>query len=129
MGDGKKLQKIIKEKGINVRQLSIRTGIPATTLYSAIQRDQKIRLDYALRIAYSLEIDPSIICPEATGFENDLPQFILSPQTRQFITSLDETDQKQLEQFLYGYYMLNDDGREQVSVLLKCMVKQAQNKI
>lgn len=129
MGDGKKLQKIIKEKGINVRQLSIRTGIPATTLYSAIQRDQKIRLDYALRIAYSLEIDPSIICPEAIGFENDLPQFILSLQTRQFITSLDETDQKQLEQFLYGYYMLNDDGREQVSVLLKCMVKQAQNKI
>lgn len=43
--------------------------------------------------------------------------------------NFDESDQEQLEQFLYGYYMLDDDGREQVSVLLKCMVKQAKNRI
>lgn len=43
--------------------------------------------------------------------------------------ALSEADQEQFMQFLYGYYMLDDDGREQVSVLLKCMVKQAKNRI
>ncbi|MCM1551458.1 MAG: XRE family transcriptional regulator [Butyrivibrio sp.] len=136
MGDGKKLKEIIKEKGTNVKQLSVRTGIPATTLYSAIQRDQKIRFDYALRIANCLEIDPIVICSEAIVFENDMPSLILSEQQNFYyrrlkglMESLDEPDQEQLEQFLYGYYMLDDDGREQVSVLLKCMIKQAKNRI
>lgn len=136
MGDGKKLKEIIKEKDVNVRQLSVRTGIPATTLYSAIQRDQKIRLDYALRLANCLEINPTVICSEAARFENDMPSLILSEQQNFYyrrlkglMENLDESDQEQLEQFLYGYYMLDDEGREQVSVLLKCMVKQAKNRI
>lgn len=107
MGDGKKLKEIIKEKDVNVRQLSVRTGIPATTLYSAIQRDQKIRLDYALRIANCLEINPTVICSEAARFENDMPSLILSEQQNFYyrrlkglIGTFNEADQEQFGQFI-----------------------------
>lgn len=136
MGAGKKLKKMLNSKHTNVRRIAKATGISATTIYSIIQRDSNIRLDYALRIANCLEINPTTICPEAAEFENDMPSLILSEQQNFYyrrlkglMENLDESDQEQLEQFLYGYYMLDNDGREQVSVLLKCMVKQAKNRI
>lgn len=136
MGAGKILKEMLDSKHTNVRWIAKATGISATTIYSIIQRDSNIRLDYALRIANSLEINPVVICPEAARFENDMPSLILSEQQNFYyrrlkglIGTFNEADQEQLEQFLYGYYMLDDDGREQVSVLLKCMVKQTKNRI
>ena len=57
MGDGKKLKEIIDKRGINVRELSRRTGINHSSLYTLINRDSNLRFDYALRIANELEID------------------------------------------------------------------------
>lgn len=39
MGLGKRIAEVLKEKGITVSELSKRTDIPATTLYSLIKRD------------------------------------------------------------------------------------------
>ena len=57
MGDGKKLKEIIDKRGINVRELSRRTGINHSSLYTLINRDSNLRFDYALRIANELDID------------------------------------------------------------------------
>lgn len=60
--------------------------------------------------------------------ENDVVNFYYG-RLKGLMEILDESDQELFMQFLYDYYMLDDDGREQVSVLLKCMVKQAKNRI
>lgn len=41
MGIGKNIKDILNEKGMTVVDLSERTGIPSTTLYSLIKRDSK----------------------------------------------------------------------------------------
>lgn len=57
MGDGKKLKEYVKSKGTNVRRIAKATGIPATTLYSIIQKDSNIRIEYALPLASALGVD------------------------------------------------------------------------
>ena len=39
MGFGKKLKQLLDEKSVSVADLSRKTGIPRTTLYSIISRD------------------------------------------------------------------------------------------
>ena len=43
MGYGANLKKILDEKGITIKDLSRKTGIAATTLYSLVQRDASVR--------------------------------------------------------------------------------------
>ena len=62
MGYGKELKKCLDERGICVMELSRRTSISQTTLYSAIKRDSSVRYDYALKIADEIDIDPHRIC-------------------------------------------------------------------
>lgn len=62
MGDGKKLKEYIDKNGTNVRKIAKETGISATTLYTIIQRDSNIRLDFALRLANALDIEVNEIC-------------------------------------------------------------------
>lgn len=69
MGDGKKLKEILDSKNTNVRQIAKATGISATTLYSIIQKDSDIRLDFALRLANELEIDANEICSKRYLFD------------------------------------------------------------
>lgn len=62
MGDGINLKEALESKGTNVRKIAKATGISPTTLYSIIQKDSKIRFDFALRLANELEIDVNKIC-------------------------------------------------------------------
>lgn len=62
MGDGKRLQECIKTKGTNVRRIAKAAGVPATTLYSIIQKDSSIRFALALKLANELDIDVNEIC-------------------------------------------------------------------
>lgn len=62
MGDGKKLKECLKNKGTNVRRIAKAAGIPATTLYSIIQKDSNIRIEYALLLASALGVDIHEIC-------------------------------------------------------------------
>lgn len=73
MSDGARLKKILEEKGTNVRQISKKTGISPSTLYSIIQKDTHIRFDNALRIANVLDIDVSEIC-SAVPFSGEMTE-------------------------------------------------------
>lgn len=78
MGDGKKLKKIIDEKGTNVRKLAKASGINASTIYAIIQKDSNIRFDYALRLANELDIDVNEIC-SASPFSGELKEEEIYP--------------------------------------------------
>ena len=56
MGDGKKLQEILKDRSVSVAKLSKDTGISTNTLYALIKRDSKINNVTANKIAASLNM-------------------------------------------------------------------------
>lgn len=112
MGDGKKLKTVLDEKGKNVRWISRKTGISPTTIYSIIQRDTDIRLDFALRIARVLEIDVSEICSdtywkEKMGINNDEDV---------------KADTENVIEHLSNYYQLTDEGRRDVDDFIKALL-------
>lgn len=133
MGDGQRLKQILKEKNTNVRQVSVQTGISATTLYSAIQNDSSIRFDNALRLANVLGVDPMDICA-AAPFSEELSAEDLYPTVKDPKGKLDKMRVKGYTQYsllplmeLYGktgisdvdkmltyFYMLNDESRKEV---------------
>ena len=59
---GKNLKEAIRARNLSVYKLSRMIGIPATTLYSGIQRNNGVRYDRALIIADALSIRPEEIC-------------------------------------------------------------------
>lgn len=112
MGDGKKLKAVLDRKGKNVRWIANETAISPTTLYSIIQRDTDIRLDFALRIARVLEIDVSEICSDK----------YLSEKT--FINDeiAVKADTEKIIEHLSNYYQLTDDGRRDVDDFIKALL-------
>jgi len=125
MGNGKRLQEILADKKIKVRQLASRTGIAPTTLYSIIQRDGSIRLDYAVKIADVLNIEHTEICNDTSK----LPELPLKPQSElnNIIDTLSPKELTVLDKLLTDFYSLDDNGREQILAMVTCMKKQ-QNK-
>lgn len=64
---GATLKKLLEEQGLNVNELSRRSGVPAQTLYSMIRRDSmKIDLDALLSICRALEVPMEVFC-EGSG--------------------------------------------------------------
>ena len=59
---GKNLKSAIKARNLSVPRLSRMTGIPMTTLYSGISRNNGVRYDHALIISDILRICPEEIC-------------------------------------------------------------------
>ena len=54
---GEKLEQLLAEKNIKITELSKQTGIPASTLYSAIQRNsEKISLESIRKVCKALDI-------------------------------------------------------------------------
>ncbi len=65
MSLGSKIEKLLKEKDINVNELSNRIEIPATTLYSMIKRDsKKADIEVLIRIAKELNVTVDEIISE-----------------------------------------------------------------
>lgn len=55
MGYGGRLKKILKENKVTVKEVSRYTGIPATTLYSIIKRDNEhVSVDYTIEISKAI---------------------------------------------------------------------------
>ena len=79
MGDGQKLKQLIEQRNTNVRQVAKATGISATTLYTIIQKDSNIRLDFALKLANELEIDVNDIC-SLVPFSGELKEDEIYPE-------------------------------------------------
>lgn len=126
-----RLAEILKEKGLNIRKLSILTGIGPSTLYSIMDRDTKIRYDYAIKIAKVLDVSACEICEEAKVFENvhtDENSMFLSPNINKIVNNASESEMKQIIELLENYYMLNDDAREQIFEQIKLMKKQQNRK-
>ncbi len=96
MGDGKKLKELIERKRTNVRRIAKATGIPATTLYSIIQKDSGIRLDMALKLAVELGIDVNEICSDTISDVADL---------------------------LISFYQLDDEARKEILEMMKIKMK------
>lgn len=133
MGDGKNLQESIKNKGTNVCRVAKAAGIPATTLYSIIQKDSCIRLDLALRLANELEIDVKEIC--STGLLLDkCPQMphewkdvLDSSNVRNYFTDsiyphlhlFGQDSIQDVTNLLISFYQLDDEARREVLEMMK----------
>ncbi|MCM1061963.1 MAG: helix-turn-helix transcriptional regulator [Eubacterium sp.] len=99
MGIGKKLSDKINQKGLTKKQVAEAAQVPATTLYSIIQRDNtKVEIDAFLRICDVLGCAPE-------DFANDIPKNIT--QNSDILTS----DEKKL---LDTYRNFNDEGKEKL---------------
>lgn len=53
---GTNLKEILKENNLSVAELSRKTGVPPTTLYSTIARDTAMSYEHALRISKYLNL-------------------------------------------------------------------------
>ncbi len=62
MDRGMYLKELIKKKHTNVRELAKNAGIPATTLYSIIDRGSGIRYDTAIALGNVLGVPPETLC-------------------------------------------------------------------
>ena len=72
MGFGKKLKQLLDEKSVSVADLSRKTGIPRTTLYSIISRDSTPKPGDVLAISNALNIDISEFEMNETVYINNL---------------------------------------------------------
>ena len=71
MGMGKILSETLTEKGIKVSELSNKTGIPRTTLYSIIQRDSlKIDPNHLTTICNVLNVPVGLFISPPTSFDS-----------------------------------------------------------
>lgn len=97
MGIGKKLSDKIEQRGLTKKQVAEAAQVPATTLYSIIQRDNtKVEIDAFLRICDVLGCAPE-------DFASDVPKII--PPSNPILTS----DEKILIDMYRGF---NDEGKE-----------------
>jgi len=131
MGDGEKLKKLLTEKGMTVVELSKRSKIAKTTLYSIISHNSNIRYDFALRIANALNIDVSEICntdnlyitadtlpqPPETKTEKGemkLKKHWAKYRTGDIIALFKQKELPVIDKLLSDYYVLNDKGRKEL---------------
>lgn len=142
MGDGKRLKEILDQKGINIRTLGKLTGIPASTIYTLVQRDSNLRFDYALRIANELEIDPTEIC-SASPFSGELKEDDVYLTIKDSKGVLDKSRVKtylkgsllplmelygkvgilDVDQLLTDFYQLDDESRKEIIDIIKLKLK------
>ena len=64
MGDGANLKKVLDIQGRNTRELSKKTGVTASTLYTIVKRDAGINVELAMKLAEELNISPTVICED-----------------------------------------------------------------
>ena len=96
-----------------------------------MKRGTKIRYDYATVIAKVLDISAIEICEEASLFK-DIPDtdslIFLPANIKKIIYNASEREMEQIIEFLENYYLLDDDGREQIQALINVMIKQQNRK-
>lgn len=124
---GEELKDFIKASGYSVKAVADKANIPPTTLYSILERNGNMRFDHAMRIASVLNLPVYQLCddvPDNAG-AYQYPDN-LSPRTTEMILEhvKSESDLRELENFLESFYMLTDEGREQIVHLCEYMTKQ-----
>ena len=136
MGYGANLKKILDEKGITIKDLSRKTGIAATTLYSIVQRDASVRYDSAIKIAGILDIPINAICKD-NPYDNDetLPamkvsfgtseskakQSYISYRTSEIIKKFDYQELPMVDQLIADLYVLDNRARKDLFAYVKTL--------
>ena len=141
MGDGKKLRETLHQKNMTVRRLSEITGIKKTTLYSIIQKDSRIKLDYAIVIANVLDLEASDISSYEllnsnydedieTIIPKDLNDAVFNSRAREYIKDslcnlvkqYGPEHMKEMDGLIRAYYQLDDEGREVLEGVIKLLL-------
>lgn len=136
MGYGANLKKILDEKGITIKELSRKTGIAATTLYSIVQRDTSVRYDSALKIAGILDIPVNAICkdnpfddveslpelkPALGATDAKAKQSYISYRTSEIIKKFDYRELPMVDQLIADLYVLDDRARKDLFNYVKTL--------
>ena len=68
MGIGSKLNELMKKRGTNANELAQKIGVPPTTIYSMIKRDnKKADIDVLLKIARELGVSAEYFSEESVS--------------------------------------------------------------
>ena len=136
MGYGANLKKILDEKGMTIKDLSRKTGIAATTLYSIVQRDTSVRYDSAIKIAGILDIPINSICKDNPYDETEtLPelklglalseskakQSYISYRTSEIIKKFDFEELPMVDQLIADLYVLDNRARKDLFTYAKTL--------
>ena len=136
MGYGANLKKILDDKGMTIKDLSRKTGIAATTLYSIVQRDTSVRYDSAIKIAGILDIPINSICKDNPYDETEtLPelklglalseskakQSYISYRTSEIIKKFDFEELPMVDQLIADLYVLDTRARKDLFTYVKTL--------
>ena len=136
MGYGTNLKKILDDKGMTIKDLSRKTGIAATTLYSIVQRDTSVRYDSAIKIAGILDIPINSICKDNPYDETEtLPelklglalseskakQSYISYRTSEIIKKFDFDELPMVDQLIADLYVLDTRARKDLFTYVKTL--------
>lgn len=121
MGIGQSIKKFMNEKNVTVTKISELTGIPKSTLYSAINRDtETMSYTHAQKIAKALDVPFSEFI-EATYKESKEVEPLETPYmvidvgnkniTNEALTQVENYFGANAVTLLYTYKNLNDNGK------------------
>ena len=138
MGYGANLKKILDEKGMTIKELSRKTGIAPTTLYSIVQRDASVRFDSAIKIAGVLDIPINSICKDnpydegevippqkmsGIGFSEEThKQSYISYRTAEIIKKFDYEELPMVNQLIADLYVLDSRARKDLFSYAKALM-------
>ena len=107
MGIGKKLESILQEQGLSPNALSEISKVPATTIYSMINRDStKADIDTLIRICKALDVSPEVFYSEYAQEKKSSPPSsnLGREQLREIFEKLNNDELKKLLD--YSRYLL-----------------------
>ncbi len=138
MGYGANLKKILDEKGMTIKELSRKTGIAPTTLYSIVQRDASVRFDSAIKIAGVLDIPINSICKDNPYDEGEVippqkmsgigiseethKQSYISYRTAEIIKKFDYEELPMVNQLIADLYVLDSRARKDLFSYAKALM-------
>lgn len=129
MALGKRLKQILDEKGVTVKDFAAKIGVPATTLYSFIQRDSSTgKLDLLAKICQGLDIDLSDLFDFSSEKEID-PTSDEYKSDLEYVKSLscfnDTTwNQDQIETFAKFILSLDENGLRNLNEFIRILSMQ-----
>lgn len=133
MGIGTNLKEILKAKGITVKELSEKSGIPASTIYSIIKRDNNtVQTNILKKLIDTLDISTNdligtiewdvsnVVNLINKALPNDLEKFLSDQMIESEILNSDNPERHHL--LIYYYNTLNQIGRNALVDILSNLI-------